>query len=117
MAAAVTRGLTYPLTLSNGGLSTSIDINLIKEGICSVLETRPLERIMRPRYGTPDLAFQAHPNPSIVAERVRQQLELQLPSVTFQVAGTVDEDGVYELTIDWAIGELPQPAIQYRLVV
>jgi hypothetical protein len=117
VATAINRGLSYPLALSDGGLSVSTDLDLIRQAICSVLETRPFERIMRPRYGLSDLTFEAHPNPSIIAERVRQALEVQIADVDFVVTGTIEESGAYTLSVQWAVDELPQPPIEYRLIL
>lgn len=115
--ASTLRDLAYPLTLVDGGLATVTDTDVIRAGILSVLETRPFERIMRPQYGTSNLAFEAHPNPSIVAERVRQSLELQITDAAFTVQGQVNEDGSYLLTITWSVQTIAQPPIQYRLVI
>lgn len=117
MALATLRDLAYPLALVDGGLAAVSDIDVIRAGILSVLETRPFERIMRPQYGTSNLAFEAHPNPAIVAERVRQSLELQVTEASFVVTGQVNEDGSYYLTIAWSAQDLPQPPIEYRLVI
>jgi hypothetical protein len=114
---AILRDLAYPLRIVDGGLATATDADLVRDSILSVLETRPFERIMRPQYGTSNLAFEAHPNPSVVAERIRQALELQITDATFEVLGQVNEDGSYLLTINWQLASLPQPAIQYRLVI
>ncbi|HEY9735485.1 MAG TPA: hypothetical protein V6D06_04355 [Trichocoleus sp.] len=114
---ATVRGLSYPLTLQNGGLQTSTDLSLILQAIYSVLETRPYERIMRPRYGTSDLAFVAHPSPAVIAERTRQALELQIAGVSFTTTGSIDENGAYTLTVDWAVNEIQQPPIRYALTL
>ena len=39
------QGLTYPLTLSNGGLAVSADVDLVREHVLSVVETRWYERV------------------------------------------------------------------------
>ena len=114
---ATLRDLAYPLRIVDGGLATATDADVVRDSILSVLETRPFERIMRPQYGTSNLAFEAHPNASVVAERVRQALELQITEASFAVLGQVNEDGSYLLTINWQLASLPQTAIQYRLVI
>ncbi|NDC40618.1 MAG: hypothetical protein EBZ77_03565 [Chitinophagia bacterium] len=113
----ILRDLAYPLKIVDGGLATATDTDVVRDSILSVLETRPFERIMRPQYGTSNLAFEAHPNPSVVAERIRQALELQITDATFEVLGQVNEDGSYLVTITWSTQAIEQPPIQYRLVI
>ena len=48
------RGLTYPLTIVNGNLSTSVDYAVISQQVRSVVETRYYERVMRSNYGIAD---------------------------------------------------------------
>jgi hypothetical protein len=109
------RGFAYPLTLENGGLKTSTDLDLIRESIYSVLETRPFERVMRSRYGTADLVFDAYASAGVIAERVRQSLELQIREASFEVLGTLLDSGEASLEIRWSVATLPQPAIRYKL--
>jgi hypothetical protein len=109
------QGLTYPLTLNNGGLQLSQDYALVGQAIMSVLETRPYERIMRPNYGTPDLVFDAGSDISLIVERIHIALETQIPDVQFAVTGDVGDDGDCRLSVGWSINGIPQPAIQYQL--
>lgn len=113
-----TRGLTYPLQIVNGGLKTSTDIDLLREAIYSVLETVPSERVMQYTYGTPQLVFDAISSFNVVLEIIRQALETQIPEVSrFEVLGDIDDEGVGRVTINWAVGELPQVPIQYQLTI
>lgn len=111
----VIRSLSYPLTLQNGTLKTSTDYDVIRERIFQILETRPLERVMQSRYGTPDFVFNTYPTVAIVVERITIALETQIEGVEFGVSGTLNEDGTCQITIAWAIDAIPQPPIQYRL--
>ena len=113
---ATIRSLTYPLTVVNGTLGVATDFDVIKQNIFSVLETRPGERVMQYTYGTPDFVFDAATSASVVAERVRISLESQIPEAGFEVYGDVNEDGTVSLTVEWSIGDIPQPPINYRLV-
>lgn len=109
------RGVSYPLTISNGSLQLSTDIQLIKESIFSVLETRFFERIMRPGYGTPDLIFDAIPSNEFALQQIRMALETQIEDVDFDVTGTMLDSGQMFINIEWTVNEIPQPIIKYLL--
>lgn len=94
----------YPLRISsNGGLELASDDELIQDRIRALIETRPLEMIMRSGYGLSDQAFTALPSPEVIAERVRQVLEIQLGNEIVPFIGSrLDaENGVLELEINW----------------
>jgi len=113
---AIVTSLSYPLQIKDGGLQVSSDVDVIRESIYSVLETRPYERVMRPNYGTPDFIFDSYNNNRIVAELTRIQLERQLPGVDFEVTGTIDDTGTARLTIQWAVSDVSQTAITIAVV-
>jgi hypothetical protein len=52
------RGITYPLTVENGNLTTSVDYALTTQQIRSVVETRYFERVMRAEYGIGDYVLE-----------------------------------------------------------
>lgn len=113
---AIQRGIRYPLTLSNGGLAVSEDIDLVKEAIFSVLETRPGERIMRFSYGTYDYIFDTVKDPGVICEQIRISLRTQIPEIDqLEVTGKIDESGVMQVQILWGVNGIPQPPIGYQL--
>lgn len=113
--APIKRGLAYPLALINGGLGVATDLDLKRQEIISVLETRPYERVMQPEYGTPDYVFTAPPSAGVVANQVQIALEQQVENVVFRVAGEASDGGDFALTIGWEISAQEQPPIQFLL--
>ncbi|HEY9835444.1 MAG TPA: GPW/gp25 family protein [Vampirovibrionales bacterium] len=110
------RGFAYPLKAEDGGLKLSEDLDLIRESIFEVLETRWFERVMRPSYGIPEYVFTAVQNVDVVAEQIRQALETQVRDVdSFRVTGEITDDGVMRLDIDYTISKVSQPSIRYLL--
>jgi hypothetical protein len=112
---SVIRSFTYPFTLENGGLKLSEDYDVIRQRILQILETRPWERVMQPLYGTPDFVFNAYPSVAIVIERVQISLETQMQGVEFEVSGSLSEDGICALSVNWAVDQVEQPPLQFRL--
>ncbi len=112
---ATIRSFTYPFALENGGLKLSEDYDVIRQRILQILETRPWERVMQPLYGTPDFVFNAYPSVAIVVERVQISLETQLQGVEFEVSGSLSEDGICALTVNWAVDQFEQPPLMFRL--
>lgn len=109
------RGVSYPLQIVNGSLRVSEDYDLIREAIASVLETRQLERVLRPDYGTPDFVFSTVSRNGAIAERMQLSLEQQIDDAECRVIGRASESGDYYARVEWAAGEIPQPPIEYRL--
>ena len=109
------RGLSYPLTLSNGGLWLSEDDQLKRDAVISVLQTRPYERVMRPSYGTPDYVFDAPPSAAVVASQIQMALDNQVTGCTFAVEAEAADTGDFTLTIQYQVNGVEQPLIQYRL--
>lgn len=112
---AIRRGIRYPLTLSNGGLAVSVDADLVKEAIFSILETRPYERVMRD-YGTYDYVFDTIKDPGVICEQIRISLRTQIPEIDqLEVTGKIDESGVMQVQILWGVNGVPQPPVGYQL--
>ena len=112
------RGFSYPLSIEDGGLRLSTDYDLVKEAIFSVIETRLLERIMRPNLGMPEYIFTAVYDKTIIAEQIRQALQTQVAEVEdWDISGKANDTGVFELTINYVINRIPQPAIKYQLIL
>ena len=108
MAAA---SLTYPLCIRDGRLEVSRDTDVVKDQILSALETRFFERVMQPRYGTPDLVFESHSGVGVVAERTRQTLAQLIPQADFDVSGELADSGVYTLRIQYWVARQLQPTL------
>jgi hypothetical protein len=108
--AAIRRGVAYPLRVVNGTLAISADYKLYAEAILSVLQTQPWERVMQ-RYGTPDMTFWAQRSADVLAEIIHQSLEQFVPEIDIEVVGTPSESGLTEITIRWAIDNIPQPPL------
>lgn len=107
------QGLSYPLTIVDGQLATSIDADLVRQQIFSVLETRPRERVLRPRYGMPDLLFSSVV-PGIIGSAIRDALTAEIPQGLFDVALVdYDQEGGFEVEIRWSLNGLPQPPINF----
>ena len=109
------QGITYPFTIVDGGLSVSSDIDLIRQQITSVLETERYERVMNPGYGLPDFLFDSASNDSVVPTQISIALAREIPSVDFQVNGSINDSGEYQVVIGWAIGNIPQSALTFAL--
>lgn len=108
------RGIAYPLAIANGSLVLATDTDLIKGHIISVLETEPLERVMRPGYGTPDFLFNAVQDIHLIAQYVRQALEREI-AATFEVTGSLDDSGAGVLSVLWSVDGVPQPPLNFEL--
>ncbi|MBE9178662.1 hypothetical protein IQ268_08830 [Oculatella sp. LEGE 06141] len=112
---ATQRGIAYPLQIENGTLKLAEDVELTRCHILSVLETEPLERIMQPQYGTPDLLFNAVPDVHLTAQTVRQALEREVSNIEFNVTGRIGENGAAIVSIYWTVNGLPQPPLNFQL--
>jgi hypothetical protein len=94
----------YPLRVSaSGGLELAKGDEVTQDRIRSIVETRPREMVMRANYGLSDQAFTAIPSPDVIAERVRQAVEIQMkgeiiPFISSQLDGA---EGLLQLQIDW----------------
>jgi hypothetical protein len=113
---AIKRGIRYPLQIVNGSLAVSTDFDLLREAIFSVLETRPLERVLALSYGTPSYIFDTIRDPGVICEQIRISLATQIPGVdSFSVTGSIAEDGVMDVQVKWTVDSIEQPPIGYRL--
>lgn len=113
------RGLSYPLQISNGRLSLSVDAQLIEERIISVLETRPFERIMRADYGLPDDTFETI-RPTAIDAKISNAIVEQVGGIQdLSVRGswTQGEDGIYSVTITYSVAGNLQPPLTLSLVI
>jgi hypothetical protein len=112
------RGLTYPLQIVNGNLAVSTDLDLVREHIVSVLETRPFERVMRLDYGLPDQVFSVV-QPEIIDSKISSAIEREVTEVEdLKVMGEwyASEDGLYNVNIYYSVKGIPQPPLSLTLV-
>lgn len=109
------RGIAYPLSITNGGLTVATDIDLIKQQIWSCIETVRYERVMQPQYGSTLQVFDGVSNAAIVASQLQSELKSQIRDVDFNVSADYAETGVLSISIGWSVNGTPQPAIVYNL--
>ncbi len=112
---ATLRNLAYPLTAKNGSLALSEDYSVIRDAIFSVLETRPGERVLRVRFGSPDFIFDSVAHPQGILSRIQTALEEQIVDVEFSVTGSIGDDGVLPVRIEWSVNGQLQAPIEFIL--
>jgi hypothetical protein len=107
------QGIGYPLAVKNGGLVLHQDVDLVRDGILSILLTQPLERVMRPAYGTPDQAFDAISDFNQILGEYQRRISQQIgySGVTIVVTGEIADDGLAQIFVTWAVDGIPQPTI------
>ena len=112
------RGLTYPLTVVNGNLSTSTDFALVTQQIRSVIETRYYERVMRADYGIGDYVLEVL-DPGQINSAIQYSILQNVGGLNeLSVLGdwvTNGEDGVYRVVINYTVGGVPQPSLTFTL--
>ena len=112
------RGLTYPLAVTNGNLSTSTDFDLITQQIRSILETRYYERVMRANYGIGDFVLEIL-DPGQVNSSIQYSIIQNVSGLTeLTVLGdwvSEGDDGVYKVEITYAISGVPQAPLNFTL--
>jgi hypothetical protein len=112
------RGITYPLTVSNGNLSTSTDYTLITEQIRSVIETRYYERVMRAEYGIGDYVLEVL-DPGQINSAIQYSILQNVQGLSdLSVTGdwrTQGENGLYRVFIEYAVDGVPQPPLNFTL--
>jgi hypothetical protein len=112
------RGLTYPLTVVNGNLSTSTDFSLVTQQIRSVLETRYYERVMRADYGIGDYVLEVL-DPGQINSAIQYSILQNVDGLTeLSVLGdwiTNGDDGIYKVFINYTVGGVPQPSLTFTL--
>lgn len=112
------RGITYPLTVVNGNLGTSTDYELVTQQIRSVIETRYYERVMRAEYGIGDYVLEIL-DPSLVCSAIQYSILQNVEGLTdLSVLGdwqTSGEDGLFYVSITYAVDGVPQPPLTFTL--
>jgi hypothetical protein len=112
------RGISYPLTVSNGNLVVSTDYDLVTQQIRSVVETRYYERVMRAEYGIGDYVLEIL-DPSVVCSSIQYSILQIVEGLTdLSVIGdwkTGGEDGLFILAITYSVNGVPQPPLTFTL--
>ena len=112
------RGISYPLAVVNGNLSTSVDYALITQQIRSVIETRYYERVMRAEYGIGDYVLEIL-DPGQINSAIQYSILQNVEGITdLSVTGdwiTSGDDGLYTVFLMYSIGGVPQPPMQFSL--
>jgi hypothetical protein len=114
---ASTRGLRYPLQVSNGNLAISEDLASVEDQIISVLETRRFERVMRSNYGFDPGIFDTL-EPNAINARIYNAVLNQVPAANnVQVKGSLasGDDGLYRVEIKYTVQGVPQPPLRISL--
>jgi hypothetical protein len=112
------RGLTYPLTVVNGNLSTSVDYGLITQQIRSVIETRYYERVMRADYGIGDYVLEVL-DPAQINSAIQYSILQNVNGLSdLSVQGdwkTQGDDGLYRVFIQYSVNGQPQAPLNFTL--
>ena len=99
------RSVSYPLTITNGSLAFSTNVNIIVDRIFSVLETRCHERVESPNYGTPSFIFDTVNNVTLILARIEVALLEQIPELKqLNLSGSVS-DNVITVAIEFSYQE------------
>lgn len=98
-------------------METSEDIDLIRGRVLSVLETRKLERVLHPNYGTDEWVFESVRTLTPILEGIRASLFAQIPEVdSFEVVGEFEErSNSLFIQVDWVVASIPRAPINFRL--
>jgi hypothetical protein len=112
------RGLSYPLRIVNGNLSTSTDYELKTQEIRSIVETRFFERVMRADYGVGDHTLDVI-DPGQINSEFQNSIQAYVSGLTSLVVKgdwiTSGEDGIYKVYIIYQLNGVPQPPLEFSL--
>ena len=112
------RGITYPLAVQNGNLSTSTDYALVTQQIRSVLETRYYERVMRAEYGIGDYVLEVL-DPGQINSAIQYSILQNVAGLTdLSVTGdwrSQGDNGLYRVFIQYSVNGVPQPPLSFTL--
>ena len=112
------RGITYPLTVVNGNLSTSTDYALVTQQIRSIVETRYYERVMRAEYSIGDYVLEIL-DPGQINSAIQYSILQNVAGLSdLSVTGdwrTQGDDGLYKVFIQYAVNGVPQPPLTFAL--
>ena len=113
-----TRGIRYPLAVSDGNLSTSTDYALVTQQIRSVIDTRYFERVMRADYGIGDYVLEIL-EPALINSAIQTAILQNVSGISdLSVQGdwiTQGDDGLYKIYIVYSTNGVPQPPLTFSL--
>lgn len=114
-------GFTYPLKLNGrGSIGLSTDEKRVEEQIQEILQTRLTERVMRPRFGTPQLLFESVGSSEQLVSIIQNALDTYLiESVTTKVYVGITDDGGCAILVEWSSNDptsrFATGIVKYRL--
>jgi hypothetical protein len=112
------RGISYPLTVSNGNLATSTDYALITQQIRSIVETRYYERVMRAEYGIGDYVLEIL-DPGLINSAIQYSILQNVQGLSdLSVTGNWRSDGdngLYKVFIQYEVNGVLQPPLNFTL--
>jgi hypothetical protein len=112
------RGISYPLTVSNGNLATSTDYALITQQIRSIVETRYYERVMRAEYGIGDYVLEIL-DPGLINSAIQYSILQNVQGLSdLSVTGNWRSDGdngLYKVFIQYEVNGILQPPLNFTL--
>jgi hypothetical protein len=113
----IKQGLSYPPAYDgNGSLKLSKDEDLVADAIYSVLDTRPGERVIRQKYGTPSFVLESVSSLGIHTGRIEASLSDQVSDPdSFSVDGDYFEEGIVDIEIRYRLSQLEQPPLRLRI--
>jgi phage baseplate assembly protein W len=97
----------------------SADLDLVRQHVLSVVETRWYERVMRANYGTDDFIFEVL-KPALINSQFQLAIEQNVPelsSVTVTGDWTSSDSGLYRVIITYYINGVPQPPLSFTLSI
>ncbi|MBW4421184.1 MAG: hypothetical protein KME13_18445 [Myxacorys californica WJT36-NPBG1] len=106
-------GLTYPLQIDplTKNLKLSTNVDLIRDHIISYLTDTKKSHIMRPGYGTDDYLFQTYSSWDVIAAEIERSLTANVPQATFNVSGSLTDEGEGLIEVEWQYQGIKQEAI------
>ncbi|MDX1370864.1 MAG: hypothetical protein R3321_00250 [Nitrososphaeraceae archaeon] len=111
------RDLKYPLSVRNGSLETTTDLDITQEAILSVLETEKGERVMRQDYGLNNQLFSAV-IPDVIDVDIKRSIESQVKEIDdlFTIANNEDiENGTLRVSVYWSSNGRTQVPVNLEL--
>lgn len=109
-------GLKYPLEASNGGLELVTTYPAkVGQAILSALATELEERVLRPEYGLDPQDFTTISDITMILVTIRETIERgleDLSGVTFDLRGTINDDGMVAVLISYMVAEGTQGQLE-----
>lgn len=99
----IQKGIAFPLQIDpiRGNLKVASEGELTKGHILSWLHTEVFERVMRPLYGLKDPLFNSIDAMSRITAEIESGLRQYVPTASFQVRGSINDQGQVVILIYW----------------